>query len=223
MPSPRENSALWHYFVLGTVTLPPDGVTGYVSVEGGIEWDNDPKKKKGTTPGRTTSHGRKAEEKLTIKLTWQEAPGAWDLVSEALSAVRNSPGPYDVAHGNTDFTNTRSVMVDKVGGPKWEDGWGELEIEAHRWTPQSAGGGAGVNSADLGVLLDSLRAEEAILFDLKSQNIQNTARIAEVEGRIAKIRDLIAQAKSGSKTPSTSTPSKTDSGSGPERPASQDP
>lgn len=209
MPSPRENPALWDYVVIGKSTFPPDGVNGRVEVESPVEYDNDPKKKKGASAARTTTQGKKGATKLKIKLVFEAAPGAYDKVTAALEPLLSGPGPFGVAHGATDFSRVKDILIDKVDSPKWSGTEGTIEIDAQRWDPPSASGAGGAGGLVPGVLLDALRQAEARLADLQSQNIQSSTQIDAARAEVAKIKELIAQAKkSGTSLPSYPDPAK---------------
>ena len=152
MPSPRENSALWDYVVIGSVVLPPDGVDGHAKVKAPIEFELDPKKAKGKNGSRTTSQGRKGATSVDIEVTFTDAltstgESQYDLVNDAISKITEKPGPYGVAHGATDFAAVKDIMIESVSSPDWDGGQGKIVIKAQRWDAPAvatgAGGGAG--------------------------------------------------------------------------------
>jgi len=219
MPSPRENSALWDYVVLGTVTLPPEGVNGRVTVDAPIEWDNDKKQQKGSNISRTTKRNRKSAG-VTIEIEFEDAPtvsggeSQYDLVVAALDEIKLSAGPYEIAHGATDFSQVRGMTIDKITGPKWGNGKGTITISGKAWDPpkQGLGGvGGGVNGVLSPEKLKLLSELEAYLQQLNNQIAADpqspfvpTLQV-EQQAVIAKIAEIKASAV---QTPEKAKPAK---------------
>lgn len=179
MPSPRENSALWDYVVIGKVVLPPDGVKGYVRVKAPIQWENDPKKAKGQNGARTTTQGRK-QSPVDIEIVIEDGPtftgeSQYDLTRDAIGElISNGPGPYGIAHGATDATAVRDIMIDEISSPEPDAGQIKWSIKAKRWDapPATVGGGGavGLSPADAARFAALKKYAESVLIPFITNN-----------------------------------------------------
>jgi hypothetical protein len=214
MPSPRENSALWDYVVIGSVVLPPDGVDGHVTVEAPIEFELDPKKAKGKNGSRTTSQGRKGATKVKIKVTFTDAltstgESQYDLVNDAISKITEKPGPYGVAHGATDFAAVKDIMIESVSSPEWDGGQGTISIDAQRWdAPATIAGAGGKGSGAPASLLAQLAAAEAELAALLASNIQDQTAVLLAQSKVLSLKALVGTYGTATSTPTKSDPTK---------------
>lgn len=223
MPSPRENSALWEYVVIGSVVLPPDGVEGHARVKAPIEFELDPKKAKGKNGSRTTSQGRKGATAVEIEVTFKDAltttgDSQYDLVNDAISRITEKPGPYGIAHGATDFAAVKDVMIESVSSPEWDGGQGKIVIKAQRWdAPATVAGGKG--SGAPASLLAQLAAAEAELAALLASNIQDQTAVLLAQSKVLSLKALIGTYGTATSTPTKSDPTKSYSqGGGPSTP-----
>ena len=221
MPSPRENSALWDYIVIGKVTLPPAGVNGTVRVKAPIKWKNDTKAVKGKNGGRSTSQGRD-KSPVDIELVIQDELTAdgqsqYDLTQAAIDELSVSPGPYGIAHGATDAGRVRDILIDEISSPEPDAGRISWSIKAQRWDAPAAGiGGGGVGldpktAADIQKLLEYAKLLQAQIDGLggAAPGGVNEAFRKVKEAELAAVNSQIAQLKSSAtKTPDKSDPTK---------------
>lgn len=219
MPSPRENSALWDYVVIGSVTLPPEGVHGRVRVKAPVQWENDAKKAKGKNGARSTTQGKK-QSPVDIEIEIEDAETAdgqsqYDLTQAAIDTlISKGPGPFGVAHGNTDAGRVRDILIDEIDGPAWSGGRGKWTIKSKRWDqpPATIGGGGGVGlSPEDAKLYAELKAyAEKVLIPFINANPNSPftpGKKFELEQVQAKMKALQAKA-SATKTPDKTNPTK---------------
>lgn len=219
MPSPRENSALWDYVVIGSVTLPPEGVNGFVRVKAPIQWENDPKKAKGKNGARVTTQGRK-QSPVDIEIVIQDAQTAdgqsqYDLTQAAIDdLVSKGPGPFGVAHGATDAGRVRDIIIDEISSPEPDAGRIRWSIKAKRWdqppTTLGAGGGVGLSPADAAEYAKLKAYAESVLVPFIKANPNSPftpGKQLELQAVQARMKELQSKA-SATKTPDKSDPTK---------------
>ena len=214
MPSPRENSALWDYVVIGKTTLPPAGVFGHVKVSTTGKIKDDKKSPAGANGGRTTTQGLDLAE-VDIDLEFPDAPGQHDLVKAAIDEIwPPRTEAQGIAHGSTDEIGVRDVQILSVKSTDWQDGKGRIAIKAREWRPDAkSGGGAGGGSltftaASRKAREAELAAAQAKLAAAKAKNIQDAGEIAALQQQIAGLQSLLADPGTATNTPGSSDPTK---------------
>ena len=141
MFSPREAQFVWHNIVIGSTTLPPPGVEGFVRVRMGYKFKVSTSSPKGKNGGTTTALGRDLGP-IDVELVYNDGPTSadgvsqHDLVEQAIKAIVEEfrrLKALDIAHGSSYFTDTRAMTIEEIGSPEFANGKGTVKIKGKQW------------------------------------------------------------------------------------------